>query len=187
MSKTKKIFLVVLVLLVIATIIVVVFARKKDAEIKKERKYGDQIDKQLLEQSEIDMNDEAYEGMTLYQEGNDLIIEGEDGSRTIEASTEKSDPDMKELSETEQKNYEIKDVKVEATNGQTLITGKVTNNNATANEVIVNIKFYSEENRVKGAASVKVSVNSKETKDFSMIIQDDVSQYKYEIIAEYAN
>ena len=95
--------------------------------------------------------------------------------------------DMKELTSEEQEQYEITDVSVTEDRGQTIITGKVTNKNDETKKVAVNVRFYSEENKIKGAATEKVTVNAGETKDFEMSIQASVSQYRYNIVAEYAN
>ncbi len=95
--------------------------------------------------------------------------------------------DMKELTEEEQKNYEISDVKVAEDDGITTITGKIANNGKETKKVVINIKFYSDDDKITGATSEKVVVNAKEVKDFSMMIQDSLSKYKYDIIAEYSN
>ncbi len=107
-----------------------------------------------------------------------------DNSMTIEVEREPTG--MEELTEEEQMTYELSDVVVGLDNGKTIITGKVANNNEEAHEIIVNIKFYSEEEHIKGANSVKVALEAYETKDFEMMILDDVSQYRYDIIVEYA-
>ena len=60
-----------------------------------------------------------------------------DNSMTIEVEREPTG--MEELTEEEQMTYELSDVVVGLDNGKTIITGKVTNNNEEAHEIIVNI------------------------------------------------
>lgn len=182
------------VLLVIAIIIVaiVLFVKKRgnseDIEDIIDVSNLEKASSEALEDAEIDVTDSAYEGSEFYQDGNDIIIKGPDGGITIsKEENSENNEGMQETTEEDKEKYKISDVKVTAENEKTTITGKVFNGGQEAKNVIVNIKFYSEDNKIKGSASAKVTVGASGTQDFSMMIQDDVSNYKYETTVEYVS
>lgn len=180
-NQKNKIQLIILVIILIGVIVLAVKVFNKEDSSKKE------IRGEKTGTSAIDINDPAYEGKKIYEKDGDIIIEDKDGSKTIETTKTKEETGLKETTEETKEKYQITDVNVSLRGSNTIITGKVKNNDNKNHEIIVNIKFYSEDNKIKGATSTKVSVGKGETKEFSMSIMDDVTQYKYKIQVEYAD
>lgn len=174
-NKMAIILVTILVILIVIGIIIFNGNEKSKKEVTNQKNT-----------SAIDVNDSAYEGMKIYEEDGDIIIEGEDGAKTIETTKTKKDSGLKETNEEEKQKYEISNVDVKPTGIGTSITGKIKNKDNKNHTVIINIKFYSKENKIKGANSIKLELEQEETKDFSMNIMEDVSQYKYKITVEYS-
>ena len=135
----------------------------------------------------IDVNDEAYAGKKIYEQDGDIIIENEDGGKTIE--TTKGEPtDLKQLNTEEKGQYVISDVKVDVQGSRTKVTGNVKNNTKVNHKVNVQIKFYDSSNRVKGVASTIIeSVKAGETKQFEMNVMGNMQGYTYKAEVTYTN
>lgn len=178
-NQKNKIQLIILLVILIGVIVLAVKVfNKKDTSEKG-------ISGEKTGTSAIDINDPAYEGKKVYEKDGDIIIEDKDGSKTIETTKTKENTGLKETTEERKEKYQITDVKVSTRGSNTIITGKIKNNDNKEHKVIVDIKFYSEDNKIKGATSTKVNVGKGETKDFSMSIMDNVAKYKYNIQVEY--
>lgn len=178
-DQKNKVQAIVLLIILIAVIILAVKVFNKD-DNKQE------VNEQKIETSGIDFNSVAYEGKEIYEKDGDIIIEDENG-KTIQTNKTKEDTGLKETTDAVKEKYEITDVKVSLRGGNTVITGKVKNNDKSDHKVIVNIKFYSEDNKIKGATSAKINVGKGQAKEFSMSIMDDVSKYNYKIQVEYTD
>lgn len=135
--------------------------------------------------SAIDINDSIYEGKKIYEKNGDIIIENEDGTKTIETTKTKEKTGLVKTTDKEKQKYEISDVEISKKSGNTQIEGKVKNNDLKDHTIIINIKFYTEENIIKGESSTKIEIPKKGIKDFNMKIMEDLTQYKYKIEVEY--
>lgn len=178
-DNKNKIQVIVLVVILILVIIFAVKALNKKGEGKKE------IVKEKEATSAINPDDPSYAGMKIYKENGDTIIEGEDGAKTIETTKTKKDTGLVEMNEEEKQKYEITNIVVQSRGGGTTITGKIKNNDNKNHTVVIKAKFYSNDNKIKGATNTKLEINKGETKDFIASIMENVSQYKYKIEVEY--
>ena len=137
--------------------------------------------------SAVNTADEAYNGMKIQKKGGDIIIEGENNAKTIETTKTKDDSNFKETTASEKEKYVLSNVKVNVASERTIVTGNVTNNDKSKHNLIINVKFYSSDNKLKGANSKKVLVDAGTTEKFSIALMDDMSQYTYKIQVEYAD
>lgn len=181
MSKDNKNKIQVIVLIVIL-ILVIIFAVKALSNKGKEKQ---ETLKKAEATSAINPNDPSYDGMKIYKENGDTIIEGEDGSKTIETTKTKENTGLAEATAEQKQKYAITNVTVSLRGGATIITGKVKNNDNKNHTVTVKAKFYSNDNKTKGATSTKLELNKGETKDFTMSIMDDLTKYQYKVEIEY--
>lgn len=180
-DKKNKIQVIVLVIILI---LVIIFA----VNILNKNKSNKQDDKQAQTgSSAINPDDPAYANMKIYQKDGDTIIEGEDGSKTIETTKTKENTGLTETTKEEKEKYQITDVKVRTRGSGTSITGKVKNNDTKNHTVVINIKFYSEDNKIKGAATTKLTIEKGQAKDFALSTMDDMTKYKYNIVVDYAD
>lgn len=184
MSKEKKNIIQVVILLIVLVLVIILAVKvlnKDQKDIKQNEENKNQI-------AGIDINSEFYEGKKVYKKDGDIIIEDENGGQTIQTTKTKEDTGLEEITQEEAKaKYELLDVKVTTEGSMTVIRGKIKNNDKKEHKVVVNSKFYSQENKVKGATSTKVTVGKGETKEFSMSIMDEVANYRHEIKVEYAD
>ena len=180
-SKEKKMIIILLIIVVIALGILFMVKNKNKGKGSVNIGDGD-----IWKTSGIDVNDEAYKDKKIYEENGDIIIEGPDGSKTIE-SKKGEQTDLKEVSSTEKEQYQITDVKVNVEGNRTSITGKVKNNTKAAHKVCVQVKFYSD-NRAKGSAStVLENVGAGETKSFDMYVMGSMKGFTHKIEVTYTN
>lgn len=184
-EQIKKMILVIVAVALLITVIVVgINVVGKDKETTDGTKVS--VSQELLDKYEIDPNDEAYKGKKIYLENGDIVIEGENGSKTI-ISEKKEDSGLKETSESEKAKYSITDVKVNIEGTRTSVTGKVKNNTGKAHKVSVNAKFTSE-GRTKGSSNAMIeSLKAGETKAFEIVIMGDMTGYEHEVEVEFTN
>ncbi len=178
-SKEKKMIVILLIVVAIAIGILFKVKNKNKGSIEKG-------DSDIWKTSGIDVNDEAYKDKKIYEKDGDIIIEGADGSKTIESK--KGEPtDLKEVSTQEKEQYEITDVKIDVQGNRTSITGKVKNNGKDTRKVCVQVKFYSE-NRAKGSASTVIEgVKAGEAKSFDMYVMGNMKGFTHKIEVTYTN
>lgn len=188
-NKRKKIiiFLLIIIVIIVAVTITFIIRNKMKSEDTEMKKLTTLAEAEDLEKAGIDTTDDAYKGMEFYQDGENIVIQGENGSRTISTENVDKDREMKEISEEDKEKYIISETNIQEDKGQTIITGKITNKAEETKKIIISAKFYSEDERIKGATNCNVTVNSGETTDFTMKIQDTVSQYRSDIFVEYTN
>ena len=184
-EKVKKaILLITAIVLVIIVIVTIVTNKTKNGSKDTGAKVS--VSQELLDKYEIDPNDEAYKGKKIYLENGDIVIEGENGSKTI-ISEKKEDSGLKETTESEKAKYSITDVKVNIEGTRTSVTGKVKNNTGKAHKVSVNAKFTSE-GRTKGSSNALIeSLKAGETKSFEIVIMGDMTGYEHEVEVEFTN
>ena len=175
-TKNKIELLVLLIILVLVIIFAVNFFNKDKNKETIEESNGT---------SAVDMEDSAYEGMNVYKKNGETIIEDSNGAKTIETTKTKEKTSLVATTQSDKENYQIKDVKVRESNGSTIISG--TNNDSKKHNLVINVKFYSSDNKIKGATSKKIEVKSKQTENFTMSTMDDLTQYTYKITVEYAD
>lgn len=181
MSKETKNKIELLILLIIL-VIVIIFAVNF---FNKDKNHGAKEENNAT--SGVDMEDSAYEGMNVYKKNGETIIEDSNGTKTVETTKTKEKTSLVATTENDREKYQIKDVKVREANGNTIISGNVTNNDSKKHNLIINVKFYSSDNKIKGATSKKIEVKSKQTENFTMSTMDDLTQYTYKIVVEYAD
>lgn len=178
-SKKQKFILVAIIL-----IIVIIFAVKI---INKNKENKQNNEKVQTTSSGINPNNASYSDAKIYEENGDIIIEQADGSKTIETTKTKENTGLVATTEETREKYEITNVKVELIGTNTVITGDIKNNDSRNHNVVINIKFYSDDNKIKGAASTKIQVDKQQTKKFTLSTMEDMTKYKYKIIVDYTD
>ncbi len=118
---------------------------------------------------------------------NEVAIEAEDGTKTIETTSTKKDTGRQELDKSEQEKYKITNVQVNKKGLNTVVTGEVKNNDSKEHDIIVNIKFYSDDNKIKSETSTNVIVGANKSEKFEMTMMDDMTEYTYKIFVEYSD
>ena len=171
------IVILILIITVIAVVAVLILNKNKKRPPSQE----------LLDKYGVDPNNEAYKDMEIYEQDGDIIIESKDGGKTINTTKTKEDTNLKETTEEQRNTYKITDVKVENLGSSTVVSGKVQNTNNKSHEIVVNVKFYSAEQKVVGSASQKLTVDANKTEEFVLTTMGDVSKNKYEVVVEYAD
>lgn len=177
-TKNKIQLIVLLIILVLVIIFAVKFFKGNSNE---------NVDVNKTGKTAVDKTDAAYEGMDIYVKDGDTIIEDKNGSKTIETTKTKENTSMTETTEKEQKKYDITDVNVQSFGGRTVISGKVKNNDSKKHNIIIKVKFYSSDNKIKGATSANLEVDSKQAESFNMSTMDDLTKYTYKIMVEYTD
>lgn len=146
------------------------------------------VEKEKITNSTIDVNDEAYKDKKIYEKDGDVIIENQDGSKTIETKTTLENPDLRETSKETKEKYELSNIEVKKEGSSTKVTGKVKNKDSNSNKIVIQSKFYSQEDRIKGTASTTIEqINKGETKDFTITIRGDMTSYTHKIEISYTN
>lgn len=139
-----------------------------------------------LSNSAIGSNMEMYEGMKVYEKNGDVIVESDEGGKTIETLKTKEETGRYKLESDEKEQFYFSNIKVLEDGGRTKIVGKVKNNSNRNKEVIIITKFYSEDNKIKGSANATLTLNTNETKDFEMYTMENLTSCKYKIEVAYA-
>ncbi len=184
MKKKHKALKIILLLIVVVAIAVFVVWKINKTPKSDDGVPLEKADEAALEAAEIDVNDEAYAGMEFYQDGDNVVIEGKDGNRTIITNNKSDGSNETTISEEEKANYPISDIQVTEASGQTVITGKISNKTAEIKNITLNVKFYSEDEKVKSATKGTVTVEANGTSEFTMQVQDSVSQYRCDVTVE---
>ena len=179
-KKQMNLLLLVVIVLVIIGIVVGIILLRKNTKPK------NPVTNEMLEGTPIDPNDPAYEGMEIYEQDGDIIIESKDGAKTIQSTKKQSDSEFKELDGEEQKKYELSNVNVENEGTMTVVTGTITNKDNVNHTAVVNVKFRSAEGKIIGAASEQVSLSAGQTSEFKLTLMDDLKDENYDIMVEYA-
>lgn len=180
MKKNEKIFISILI--AITVIVIIIFIANSN---KKEEK-GEIADKEINEV--IDVTDEYYAGKNIYKENGDIIIEGDEGSKTIISNKKDYETDLKEATQETKEKYELQDVKVELVGNMTKVSGKLKSNQSGKHKVSIQTKFYKADGKVAGTISAKIdSISSGETKNFSASIMGDYTQYTNKTEVEFTN
>lgn len=183
MSKEKKNIIHLLILVVILILVIIlaikVFNKKEDIKVDESE--------EKLKSVGINTDDEEYKDMKVYEENGDLIVESNDGSKTVVTTKTKEDTGMKETTEDIREKYELTDVQVNTTASNTIVIGKIKNNTNEKHKTIINIKFYSNDKKIVGATSTKVEVDANSVKDFRAGLMEDMSSYTYQIMVEYTD
>lgn len=181
-SNEKKMILILIVITLIVGVIYIVNNKKDNSKIG-----SGEISEELLQKEGIDINDEAYADKKIYQQDGDIIIEGEEGGKTI-ISNKKEETDLKEASSETKASYEISNTNVNIFGSRTSITGKIKNNTKEQHKVSINAKFYSNENRAKGSGNVIIeNLKAGETQDFEIVIMGDMTGYTHKIEVEFTD
>lgn len=169
----KKIIIAIVVLIIVGGIIIIVNNNKKN---------------DLKIEDTIDVNDEYYANKTIYKQDGDIIIEGENDSKTIISNKNESKTDLKEADDATKSKYTLSDVKVEPFGAMTKVSGKITNNTGSTHKVSIQTKFYKEDGKVAGTISSKIeSLKANETQEFSATLMGDYSACKYKTEVEFTN
>ncbi len=108
------------------------------------------------------------------------------GNKTNE--TNNNTPDMNEATDADKGKFSITGIAIAFTDGHTITTGKIKNNDNQARKVSVQVKFYNAKNRIAATANAIIdSINKGEEKTFSMSAMGDYSSkdYTYKVELEY--
>lgn len=181
MKKSKKICLIVFTIILIGLIIFIiseVVQKNSDKKLNGKLTIGNSV---------IDPNSEYYAGKKVYEKDGDIIVEDENGTKTVETTKTKEETGLKEITNMDKQKYVISNVKVSGEENTTKVTGKVKNNDTSAHNLVIKAKFYSTDNKIKGSTNTKVYVEKGEEKAFSMTTMNDLSSYTYQIEVEYAD
>ena len=172
------------ILLIITVIMFIIFLISRTGKSKTKVEVNEDVVKEIG----IDVNDEAYKGKTIYEQDGDIIIENEDGSKTIETRKKENDTDLKEITEDEKSKYEITNVNVTVNGSRTSISGKVKNTTKEKHKVVVSAKFYSNENKAKGSGNaVMEELKVGETQDFEIVIMGNMTGYTHQVNVEFTD
>lgn len=180
MSKIKKnkILILVLGIILVSTIII--------SAIIKEKQNNKTNNINIYDISMLDKNDEAYNGMNIYEKNDSIVIEGQDESKTIEKIRESNSKLTKTTEEIQQK-YQISDVEITLLGNNTKITGNIKNSELKTHNLVLNIKFYLESEEICGAASKKIKIKPLEKTKFEMETMGDFTNLNYKLDVEYSD
>lgn len=182
MKSNEKKWIMILIAITIVVILIYIFTRKTNNKSHVEAESED-----IIKSVGIDVNDEAYAGKKIYVENGDVIIENEDGSKTIE-STKKEETDLVEASQEVKTKYELTNVNVNVTGNRTSITGSIKNNTGKKHKVIVGAKFYAEDNKRKGSGNTQIEeLKAGKTQKFEIVIMGNMTGYTHSIEVEFTD
>lgn len=191
MRKNEAIVVGILVLILVIFISVMMMSRKNKNVNPNEEKPNTQISEDAngaLGEYDIDPTDEAYAGKKIYTEGEDLVIENENGGKTIETKKQEQPTDLVATNEETKAKYVISNEKVEINGNRTSIKGTVKNNTSNGHKIVVQSKFYGSDNRVKGSGNIQIdNINAGEEKEFEIVIMGDMTGFTNKITVEFTN
>lgn len=114
------------------------------------------------------------------------VTTDENGNKTIETPQEAPKTDLKEATPEVQEKFTTSDVKVVNSNGFTITSGSITNNDKVSHDISVQVNFYNDKNRIAGSADTLISsLAAGETRAFSMTTMGDLTQNTYKVNVEF--
>lgn len=181
-NEKKGIFILITTSIIIIGTLFLISKNKKQ-----ENHTVTKSDQEIIGSAGIDVNDETYAGKKIYVQDGDVIIENQDGSKTIE-TTKKEGADLRETSQEEKTQYEITNVKVNISGNKTSVTGSITNKTKQPHKVSIGVKFYSSDGKRKGTGNIEIAnLKVNETQDFEIVIMGNMTGYTHTVEVEYTN
>ncbi len=161
---------------------------RKDDSKKSEEKLSEEEEKNIIENYGIDVGDEAYTGKNIYVENGDVVIENGNGGKTIETKKQENSTDLVAASGEVKNKYEIKNVKVDVNGNRTSVKGSVKNNTNKEHKIVVQSKFYGNDNKVKGSGNVQIdNIKAGEERTFEIVIMGDMTGFTNKVTVEFTN
>ena len=145
--------------------------------------YNYNHDKKIKEMSNIDFNSETYKGKEITVKGNQIIIQEENGSQTIETIGNANE--MKAASESIKKEFAIDGVSISTKAAKTVITGTLTSKSKDYKNVVVTINFLKNGNKAGTSSTIVSDVKKNKTNNFEITILGNYEDCTYDIDVEY--
>ena len=176
MKKEEKIFIGILLLILVIVVGVFIMSGRKDDSKKSEEKLSEEEEKNIIENYGIDV------------ENGDVVIENGNGGKTIETKKQENSTDLVAASGEVKNKYEIKNVKVDVNGNRTSVKGSVKNNTNKEHKIVVQSKFYGNDNKVKGSGNVQIdNIKAGEERTFEIVIMGDMTGFTNKVTVEFTN
>lgn len=176
----------IIILIIISIIIIGILALISKSK-KQENSKMTKSDQEIIESLGIDIDDTAYADKKIYVKNGDIIIENENGSKTIE-TTKQEETELKEITQEGKLQYEITNINVKITGNKTTVIGEIKNKTKKAHKVSIGAKFYSSDNKRKGSGNIEIeNLKADEIQNFEIVIMGNMTGYTHKVEVEFTN
>ncbi len=172
---TKKNIITLIIVLVLLVAIIVGVCLVVDHNHKEK----------IKKNSSIDFDSETYKGKKITVEGNKIIIEEENGSKTIETVSTEKDNDMTKTTKEIRDMFTISDVVLNKNAAKMTVEGKLKENSDKYKSAIVTIKFYRNEVLAGSQSSLIENIKKNKNYSFSMNLVGNYSDCTYTVTVDY--
>lgn len=172
---TKKNIITLIIVLVLLVAIIVGVCLVVDHNHKEK----------IKKNSSIDFDSETYKGKKITVEGNKIIIEEENGSKTIETVSTEKDNNMTKTTKEIRDMFTISDVVLNKNAAKMTVEGKLKENSDKYKSAIVTIKFYRNEVLAGSQSSLIENIKKNKNYSFSMNLVGNYSDCTYTVTVDY--